>query len=337
MDDVRHLGKNQDMINHVLRAREDNDELRLAIVKARKVIFKDGYSVGSSKVKDLLDSQSALPIQSAFLKLYQPHKLNHYSLFVPDQFHDNTGRLSDFQRHNVQILVAAKQKPQVEYLNQRFRNVPTYGDGTIRRFKKEYAKFSRFAGHDYEDALQCAMFCYEGLFPKGLENLIQDLTFTFATYISYSSLHQHTDSTLATFRTVTKDLGKLLRRGTDPQKKTFNLTNYKTHALGHQVAAVRYWGTVDGTNTQAGEREHKHIKKLYTTTNKKQNFEAQIGKQVLQEHTLQTRGRIMDKVQSEDMPTCDPSAHHLIARSEKNAQKFSDNLRQDFPDDPVLL
>ncbi|KAJ8078120.1 hypothetical protein PM082_000326 [Marasmius tenuissimus] len=343
---------------------EDNDELRLAITKARKAIFKGGSSVGSDKVKDLLDSQSALPIQSAFSKLYQPHGLNHYSLFAPDQFHDNTGQLSDFQKHNVRVLVAAKRKPQVEYLNSRFRFVPTYGDGTIRRFKKEYTKFSRFAGRDYEGALQCAMPCYEGLFPDGLDDLIQDITFTFAAYISYSSLRQHTDSTLATFRTVTKDLGKLLRRyasavsnidtreteqeirsrlkrnansGKDPQKKAFSLTNYKTHALGHQVTAVRYWGTADGTNTQAGEREHKRVKKLYTTTNKKQNFEAQIGKQVLREHTLQTRNRIIDEVQSEDMPTYDPSAHHSIARSEKNPRKFSDNLRQDLPDDPVLL
>ncbi|KAL0562461.1 hypothetical protein V5O48_019626, partial [Marasmius crinis-equi] len=155
-------------------------------------------------------------------------------------------------------------KNEVEYLNRRYRDVPTFGDGTICRFKKEVAKFSRFAGRDYEDSLLCAMPCYEGLFPDELDDLIQDVTFIFATFLSYSSLRQYTDSTLATFRTVTKELGKALRRYSstitsintveteqevqsrlkwdtdgkkDAQGKSFPKVTYKGHALGHQVQA----------------------------------------------------------------------------------------------------
>ncbi|KAL0565335.1 hypothetical protein V5O48_016689 [Marasmius crinis-equi] len=361
-EDVVRLGTNRDLKNHVLLAREDSDELRAAITDACELIFKHGYSVGSNRVKELLKPYSALPIQSAFSKVYQTHGLNHYSLFVPDQFHDNTGRISDFLKHNVRILYLRKRNNEVEYLNRGYRDVPTFGDDTLRRFKKEVAKFSRFVGQDYEDALQCAMPCYEGLFPDEIDDLIQDITFTFAMFLSYSSLRQHTDSTLATFRTVTKDLGKALRQysravanidtretkrevqsrlkqNTDGEKeaqgKTFPYITIKGHTVGHQVRAVRYWGTADSTNTQAGEREHKRVKKLYSTTNKKQNFEKQVGKQVLREHKLHGTN-VMADIDSEVMPPCDPASHHFIAQLDKNPMKFSEMLRQDLPGDPPL-
>ncbi|KAG7093235.1 hypothetical protein E1B28_006921 [Marasmius oreades] len=365
-EDMHRLGTKADMKTHETLAREDSDDLRKAIKKARQLIFDHGYSVSSRRVQDLLGKYSAQPIQSAFSKLYQPHGLNHFLMYPPDQFHDNTGRSSDYQKHNVRILQATN-KSHVEYLNWRYRQVPTFGNGTIRRFKKDVAKFSKFAGRDYEDALQCAMPCYEGLFPDELDPLIQDLTFTFATYISYSSLRQHTDSTLATFKTVTKELGRSFREyvravtdidtrendkevesrikrnpdgGTEPRKKCFSLTNYKTHALGHQIDAIRYWGTADGTNTQAGEREHHRVKQLYGVTNK-HDFEGQIGKHVMRQQRLhweaaRTSARVPEKLKPEEMPPDDPSAHHHIPLSEKNPMRFDVLLQPGLPPKPGL-
>ena len=122
--------------------------------------------------------------------------------------------------------------------------------------------------------------CFEGLFPneEGLDTLIQDLLFTFATWVSYCNLRQHTDSTVATFKSETKELGRLLRKfiratkgiktletegeleaqlhndsngNCDPQPKGFTLYKYKTHALRHYPDLIPYMGTVDGFNTQA--------------------------------------------------------------------------------------
>ncbi|KAL0562442.1 hypothetical protein V5O48_019645, partial [Marasmius crinis-equi] len=84
-----------------------------------------------------------------------------------------------------------------------------------------------------------------------------------------------------------------------------------------------------------GEREHKRVKKLYVTSNKKCDYEKQVGKQVLRDHGLH-RGKAVAYVESEDMPPSDPSTHHLIAQSEKNPMMFSEMLRQDLPADPPL-
>ncbi|KAL0577345.1 hypothetical protein V5O48_004644 [Marasmius crinis-equi] len=365
-DNVPWLGTRKNMKDHVSLAREDTEDLRQAIHDARTLIFEGGYAVASDKVKQRLDPYSALPTQSAFSRVYQEHGLNHFDMFPPDQFHDNYGRSSDFQKHNVRILYSLQSKVHVESLNQRYREVPTFGDGTIRRFKKETSKFSRFGGRDYEDALQCAMPCYEGLFPKELDDLIQDVTFMFATYISYSSLRQHTDSTLATFATVTRELGELLRQYTQavakidtreterevesrlkrnvegprqPQKKVFSLINFKTHALGDQVRAVRYWGKADGTNTQPGEREHQRIKNMYRATNRKE-FEVQVGRHVARQRDLHRKSTrhdwFPDKWQAEEMPPDDPESHILIPRSEKNSMKFEVLLDSNFPYDALV-
>jgi len=119
--------------------------------------------------------------------------------------------------------------------------------------------------------------CYKGIFPDELDGLIQDLLFTFATWVSYCNLCQQTDSTLATFERQTRELGKFLhkykkttssiktvetptevetrmRRDKDldstPRTKHFNLINYKNHALGHYPEWIREMGTPDGYNTQ---------------------------------------------------------------------------------------
>jgi len=120
--------------------------------------------------------------------------------------------------------------------------------------------------------------CFEGMFPKSLDDLVQDVLFTFATWVSYCNLRQQTDSTLATFERQTRELGKMFqkfeketchiptvetkeevesRTGEDqeadrqPRKKMFSLKNYKTHALGHYPEWIREMGTPDGYSTQA--------------------------------------------------------------------------------------
>ncbi|ESK86840.1 hypothetical protein Moror_15094, partial [Moniliophthora roreri MCA 2997] len=125
----------------------------------------------------------------------------------------------------------------------------------------------------------CTLPCYEGLFIPHHDNIIQDLLFTFATWHSYCAMRQHTDSHLATFKTVTKELGALMRKYVkevcsqyetvellrerqaqvewstkkNPEgeimqgaiKKHFTMVNYKTHALGHYVCSIKYYGTTD--------------------------------------------------------------------------------------------
>ncbi|KAK1222143.1 hypothetical protein PQX77_015024 [Marasmius sp. AFHP31] len=275
-------------------------------------------------------------------------------MYVPDSLHDLTGRISDFLKHNVRILTV-KSKGNVNTLDQRFRQVPTFGNGTIRRFKDAVSNFTKFAGRDYQDALECGMPCFEGLFSEDLDDIVQDLLFTFATYERYCNLRQHTDSTISTMKATTSELGRQLRRykkavspiptretnhertarlKRDPQgdqtlrRKNFSLVNYKTHALGHHADAIMMYGTTDGTSTQAGEREHRR---------NKNKAEGQIGALVLVERRLATRGDVpLDALPDEEMPQADASVHHQFPINENDPLKLHD-VHRNSTGDPALM
>ncbi|KAJ8092300.1 hypothetical protein PM082_023903 [Marasmius tenuissimus] len=359
-DQVHLLGTKADMNRHSVTARSDNDELLADIAAARSTIFARGYAINNQKhVQNHLEDTSTLPVRSAFSKLFQAHGLNHYEMYVPDSFHDLTGRISDLLKHNVRILSVQK-KPNIEVLDQRFRQVPTFGSGTIRRFKNSVSSFTKFAGRDYQDALECAMPCFEGLFLDELDEIIQDLLFTFATYERYCNLRQHTDSTINTMKSTTSELGRHLRRYKDAvsgiatveskherqarlkrdpngdkgsRRKAFSLVNYKTHALGHEADTIMKYGTTDGTSTQPvsmvqGEREHRRVKNKYQVTNKNRP-EGQIGALVLVERKLASRN-------NEVMPHADPSVHHQFPINQNNSMKLYNVMSRKYSYDPAL-
>ncbi|KAI0641474.1 hypothetical protein C8Q79DRAFT_919347 [Trametes meyenii] len=68
-------------------ARTDSKQQQCDIRKARKLIFKDGRSLASKRVKDLLDARSLNPIQPAFSVRLSPFGVNVYDLFAPDLMH----------------------------------------------------------------------------------------------------------------------------------------------------------------------------------------------------------------------------------------------------------
>ncbi|KAL0058361.1 hypothetical protein AAF712_014965 [Marasmius tenuissimus] len=267
-------------------------------------------------------------------------------MFLPDSFHDLTGRISDLLKHNIRIL-AAKKKCHIEYLDARYHQVPPFGNGTICWFKSKVSNFTKFAGHNYQDALKCALPCWKGLFPNELDSLVQDLLFTFATYRRYCNLRQHMDSTIGSMKTTAAQLGFLfcqykkaispistvetenefrshLKR--DPKgdreahKKTFSLVNYKTHALGHKADAIVKYGTTNGTSTQAGKREHKWVKDKYQVTNKNKP-EGQIAALITVEH--KTSRTVSHRAKLELIPLPDPSLHHQLLQNQNNPMESS--------------
>ncbi|KAK1220812.1 hypothetical protein PQX77_016383 [Marasmius sp. AFHP31] len=347
-DQVYLVGTATDFKRHSAGARHDTEAVLRGIAQARNAIFPQGYAINNEEhVQVHLNATSTLAVRSCFSKVFQPLGLNHYEMFVPDSLHDLSGRISDLLKHNVRLINTLKGKKEVEYLDMRYRLIPTFGNGTIRRFKTKVSNFSRFASRDYQDALQCAMPCFEGLFPRDLDNLIQDLLFVFATYESYSSLRQHTDSTIATMKKVTKELGCLLRHrrkrdpdgGKDPQRKAFTLLNYKSHMLGHYPAAIVTYGTTDGTSTQAGEREHRRVKNKYQITNKNKP-EGQIAALVMVEHrqkrmTLRGKAHI-PATEYEELPASDPSSHHQLPLNKNRPMTLGVLLDPRAPYDPVI-
>ncbi|KAJ8074712.1 hypothetical protein PM082_022290 [Marasmius tenuissimus] len=346
MKDVHFLGTRSDSHWRTTLACSDSNDVVASIKLARKKIFKKGYSVeNQDHVQKRLKKISGLPMQSTFSKVFQPFGLNHYELYVPDSFHNLTGRISDFLKHNVHILSALKRKKQIKYLDQQYRQVLTFGNGTIRRFKSKVSQFTKFAGCDYQDALQCALPCFQGLFPPELNDLIQDFLFVFATYDSYHNLRQHTDSTIQSLRTATSELGDYLcwylkpvasikTKETDnevrshlkrdpggdkePRSKNFYMTNYKTHMLGHAADSIITYGTVNGMSIQAGEQEHRRVKNKYQITNKNKP-EGQIASLVMVQHRV---GRRAERSQ----PHCPGNHKQLLEADISSHHQFPQNL-----------
>ena len=130
----------------------------------------------------------------------------------------------------------------------------------------------------------------EGLLPEEHNKIILDLAFDIATWHAYAKLRKHTEYTLASFRSQTKELGRQLRvflnktcsaystkplpneeaarvrrkaaktrKGDtatqknsprDQNVKRFNMATYKIHALGDYVDHIMRFGPTDCFTTQ---------------------------------------------------------------------------------------
>ncbi|KAG1884740.1 hypothetical protein F4604DRAFT_1574283 [Suillus subluteus] len=94
----------------------------------------------------------------------------------------------------------------------RYRQVPTFGRGTIRRFHTNVSAMKHLAAHDFEDLLQCAIPVFEGLLPPEHNTIVLNLLFKLATWHAYAKLHVHTNNTLTFFNSATVILGQSVRK-----------------------------------------------------------------------------------------------------------------------------
>lgn len=130
----------------------------------------------------------------------------------------------------------------------------------------------------------------EGLLPEEHNKIVLDLAFDIATWHAYAKLRKHTDYTVASFHSQTKELGHQLRMfrnkvgsayktkplpseeaarirhsatkakkgGTasqknshdDPNIKLFNMETYKMHSLGDYADHIVRFGPADCSTTQ---------------------------------------------------------------------------------------
>ncbi|KAI0069517.1 hypothetical protein K474DRAFT_1610329, partial [Panus rudis PR-1116 ss-1] len=89
----------------------------------------------------------------------------------------------------------------------RFRQVPTFGRGTIRRFNSNMSSLKGIAARDYEDIFQCIIPVFEDLLPEPHNFTVRKLLFTFATWHALAKLRLHTEDTLKLFEDTTRMLG----------------------------------------------------------------------------------------------------------------------------------
>ncbi|KAK0496703.1 hypothetical protein EDD18DRAFT_1073804 [Armillaria luteobubalina] len=112
----------------------------------------------------------------------------------------------------------------------RFRRVPKFGRYTIRKFTKDVSALKQMAARDFEDLLQCALPCFEGILPPSDDRIVQDLLFILGTWHGFAKLRMHTDTSLKVFGGVTKEAGRLLRHFTNTVCKHFDTDETPTES-----------------------------------------------------------------------------------------------------------
>ncbi|PPQ89051.1 hypothetical protein CVT25_006542, partial [Psilocybe cyanescens] len=201
-----------DMRNRENLARQDTHARQFDIEVVRKLMFEKGINISSVKIDRILGPTSSVPTRNAFSKRLHAHGFNFYNLFVPDLLHEfELGVWKAIFIHLLRILYAYGHDT-IQTLNSRYRQISTFGRGTIRKFSNNASGMKKLAARDFEDLLQCAIPVFEGLLPKKHDDIVQDLLFELATWHGLAKLRLHTEFTITDLENSATRLGTLLRK-----------------------------------------------------------------------------------------------------------------------------
>ncbi|KAH7917705.1 hypothetical protein BV22DRAFT_1025919 [Leucogyrophana mollusca] len=208
---VSDIGKERDMLQRTLLARTDNEEYRRKITSARKFIYEKNYAVNYAKVEELLKPESLLPTSNAFSDALAPFGFNLFAMLVVDLMHEfELGVWKAIFMHLLRILDSMN-KGLLDQLDYRYRQVPTFGRDTIRRFARNVSEMKHITAHDFEDLLQCAIPVFDSLLPEPHNSSILRLLFLLAHWHGLAKLRMHTDSSLCIMDHLTTAVGDGLR------------------------------------------------------------------------------------------------------------------------------
>nr|GAT58250.1 predicted protein [Mycena chlorophos] len=228
--------------------RADDRHRQNTVERARKAIFEQGAAVS---VESMLKENS----WNAFSKLNtEKTPFNFYTMFVPDLLHEiELGVAKAIITHLLRMLAAFHN---TDAFDERFRQIETFGRGTIRKFT-HVSSLKHMAARNFEDILQCILPVVEGLFPRH-QKLVDQLCFELAVWHGYAKLRMHTTSTIAFFRVATDDLLFSIRRfeRESADVKTFETDREETRRK-KAAAKGREWSTSDYAVADAAPAEKK--------------------------------------------------------------------------------
>ncbi|THU93782.1 hypothetical protein K435DRAFT_669587 [Dendrothele bispora CBS 962.96] len=347
-DQIRQLGTRWDRQRRETKPRIDTEKRRSLIERMRKWIFSFGYKVVSQAVETFLQPYSYVPTVNTFSERFHKFDVNFFLLFVPDVLHElELGVWKAVFIHLIRILFAYGNDT-VQKLDERYRQVPTFGRDTIRKFRNNASAMKHLAARDFEDMLQTSIPVFEGLVHEH-DVLILNLLFDLAVFHCLAKFRLHSEDSIQMLDEGTTNLGKSLRlfdekvcnvyntkeipketaaRGrrnakkanegsakgkrksttADAIRKRFNLCTYKIHALGHYVQFIRLYGTTDNYTTQIGELEHRRVKRFYARTNRTFTFVRQVASQ-------EKHKRVVESVKLRQIDTSSPAFSRLDSDS----------------------
>ncbi|RXW14335.1 hypothetical protein EST38_g11521 [Candolleomyces aberdarensis] len=214
LDKVHNLGMRQDRRNRERLARVDNETRRSKVQSARNTIYISFLSVNSKTgVEVHLGETSMVPTDNAFSDRLSRFSFNLFDMLVTDLLHEvELGVWKSLFIHLLRLLEASSSGLANE-LDNRYRQIPSFGKDTIRRFTNNVSEMKQLAARDYEDLLQCAIPVFEGLFPKkDHDKRIVNLLYVLAHWHGLAKLRLHTDVTLDILDDLTTLLGKKFRQ-----------------------------------------------------------------------------------------------------------------------------
>ncbi|KAG6818921.1 hypothetical protein H0H93_000270 [Arthromyces matolae] len=192
------------------------------VVQARRLIYELGQSITGVRVENLLKDTSS----NAFVKnLSQDSEpFEPANMLVVDLLHEfELGVWKTTFRHLIRILYAASpQGNLVAELDLRYRQTPTFGRDTIRKFATNASEMKKLAARDFEDLLQCSIPAFEDLLPEPHNKRLMKLLYRTAEWHALAKARMHTDTTLNLLEELTTEFGKLLRQFRDLTCSEFN-------------------------------------------------------------------------------------------------------------------
>ncbi|TCD64617.1 hypothetical protein EIP91_003851 [Steccherinum ochraceum] len=221
-------------------AREDGPSKWYDIQRVRRWLYVLGLSFGVKRIKETLEAYSGTATRNAFSIRLAPFGFNSYNMFVPDLLHEfELGVWKAVFIHLLRILYAAGQD-KIQELNRRYRLVPTFGRGTIRRFTNNTSAMKKLAARDWEDILLCSIPVFEGLLPEPFNAVVLELLFVLASWHAYAKLRIHTNTTLGFLDESTTTLGERLRNFKETVCAHYRTTELPTEeaARGRRQAAL---------------------------------------------------------------------------------------------------
>ncbi|KAG9085200.1 hypothetical protein FS749_004614 [Ceratobasidium sp. UAMH 11750] len=223
--EFKFMGLSEDFKRRQELKRIDDQQHCDLIRKARSVIYDEGRAVTSKKVEELLRPHSYVPTNNGFSRRLRYLGFDVFESLTVDLLHEfELGVWKSVFQHLLRIL-HTHSSSSVTTLNQRFRLIPSFGDGTIRPFSEDVSDLKRPAARTYEDILQCMIPAIEGLLPPAIEAQVLTLLFVLAEWHGLAKLRRHTSMSVDALRHTTTRLGHELR---DFHHYTSNLEVYET-------------------------------------------------------------------------------------------------------------
>ncbi|KAJ3524523.1 hypothetical protein NMY22_g10961 [Coprinellus aureogranulatus] len=212
LDDTPLLGQPDDRHIRNTGRRLDDQSRQSKIKEARDLIYRRKHlAVNSKPVEKILKPSSLVPTHNAFSELLLADGFNVYDMAVVDILHEvEIGVWKSLFIHLLRILEVAD-PALIHVLDRRYRQVPTFGRDTIRRFPSRVSLLKQMAARNYEDLLRCAVPVFEGLFPGDHDQRVQNLLYTLGHWHGLAKCWMHSDFSLEILDQWTTFLGEEAR------------------------------------------------------------------------------------------------------------------------------